>query len=41
VLSGLLTAQANAAISAYHELVLERRIVIDGWATLVLVRRSR
>jgi ribosomal protein L11 methyltransferase len=41
VLSGLLTAQANAAISAYHELVLERRIVIDGWATLILTRRSR
>jgi ribosomal protein L11 methyltransferase len=41
VLSGLLMAQANAAISAYHELVLERRIVIDGWATLILTRRCR
>ena len=39
VLSGLLSAQANAAISAYHELVLERRIVLDGWATLILTRR--
>ena len=39
VLSGLLSEQANAAIFAYHELVLERRIVLDGWATLILSRR--
>jgi ribosomal protein L11 methyltransferase len=39
VLSGLLSEQANAAIFAYHELVLERRIVLDGWATLILARR--
>jgi ribosomal protein L11 methyltransferase len=40
VLSGLLSAQANAAIAAYRGLVLERRIELDGWATLVLRRRS-
>ncbi len=39
VLSGLLTAQANAALAAYHALRLERRIVLDGWTTLVLKRR--
>lgn len=39
VLSGLLAAQANAAIAAYRPLVLERRIDIEGWATLVFVRR--
>jgi ribosomal protein L11 methyltransferase len=38
VLSGLLTSQANAALSAYraHALTLERRIALDGWITLVL-----
>jgi len=41
VLSGLLPSQANAAIAAYHRLVLERRIDIDGWTTLVLRRRKR
>jgi ribosomal protein L11 methyltransferase len=43
VLSGLLPAQANAALSAYraHGLTLERRITLDGWVTLVLARRSR
>ncbi|HWP25624.1 MAG TPA: 50S ribosomal protein L11 methyltransferase [Xanthobacteraceae bacterium] len=37
VISGLLSDQANAAISAYRaqSLILERRIVLDGWATLV------
>jgi ribosomal protein L11 methyltransferase len=42
VLSGLLAAQANAALAAYraHGLVLERRFGLDGWATLLL-RRSR
>jgi ribosomal protein L11 methyltransferase len=39
VLSGLLSEQASAAIAAYRPLALERRIVIDGWATLVFVRR--
>ncbi len=40
VLSGLLPSQANAAFAAYraHGLVLERRIILDGWATLVLMR---
>jgi len=39
VLSGLLKAQANAARAAYPRFILERRIVVDGWATLML-RRS-
>jgi len=41
VLSGLLASQANAAIAAYRGLALERRIDLDGWTTLVLVRRRR
>ncbi|HEY6259073.1 MAG TPA: 50S ribosomal protein L11 methyltransferase [Xanthobacteraceae bacterium] len=41
VLSGLLVAQASAALAAYrtHGLVLEHRIRLDGWVTLVLRRR--
>jgi ribosomal protein L11 methyltransferase len=39
VLSGLLAAQASAARSAYRGLALHRRIDLDGWTTLVLVRR--
>jgi ribosomal protein L11 methyltransferase len=41
VLSGLLAGEANAALAAYrpHGFVLERRILIEGWATLVLARR--
>jgi ribosomal protein L11 methyltransferase len=38
VLSGVLESQAKAALAAYHELALERRIVLDGWTTLVLKR---
>jgi ribosomal protein L11 methyltransferase len=40
VLSGLLPAHANAALSAYRAqgLALERRILLDGWVTLVLAR---
>ena len=40
VLSGLLPAHANAALAAYrsHGLRLARRIVLDGWVTLVLTR---
>jgi ribosomal protein L11 methyltransferase len=40
VLSGLLPHQANAAASIYraHGLTLQRRVALDGWATLVLVR---
>jgi ribosomal protein L11 methyltransferase len=41
VLSGLLRSQANAALAAYPRLVLERRIDVDGWSTLVLVRPRR
>jgi ribosomal protein L11 methyltransferase len=42
VLSGLLSAHENTALAAYraHGLALERRIVLDEWATLVL-RRGR
>jgi len=38
VLSGLLAAQVNDALAAYRGqgLLPERRIVLDGWATLVL-----
>jgi ribosomal protein L11 methyltransferase len=40
VLSGLLPSQANAAFAAYraHGFVLERRIPLEGWMTLVLRR---
>ena len=40
VLSGILSSQANAAISAYRPLSIERRIDLDGWTTLVLRRPS-
>jgi ribosomal protein L11 methyltransferase len=40
VLSGLLSAQANAARAAYSHFALERRIAIDGWTTLVLKRSA-
>jgi ribosomal protein L11 methyltransferase len=36
ILSGILNTQANAAMAAYHGLVLEHRTTIDGWTTLVL-----
>jgi ribosomal protein L11 methyltransferase len=39
VLSGILPAQANAVIAAYHRLTLQRRIDLDGWTTLVFARR--
>jgi ribosomal protein L11 methyltransferase len=40
VLSGLLPSHANAVLAAYRAqgLMLERRILIDGWTTLVLRR---
>jgi len=41
VVSGLLPAQVNAAMAAYRPLVLERRIDLDGWTTLVLAHRTR
>jgi ribosomal protein L11 methyltransferase len=41
ILSGLLPAQANAVIAAYRPLVLQRRIELDGWTTLVFARRLR
>jgi ribosomal protein L11 methyltransferase len=39
VLSGILRSQANAALASYHRLTLERRIEIDGWTTLVMIKR--
>jgi ribosomal protein L11 methyltransferase len=43
VVSGLLPGHANAALAAYRMLglVLERRIPLDGWVTLILSRPSR
>ncbi|HEY6995393.1 MAG TPA: 50S ribosomal protein L11 methyltransferase [Xanthobacteraceae bacterium] len=43
VLSGLLAAQAGAALACYRArgLVLARRVRLEGWMTLVLVRRVR
>jgi ribosomal protein L11 methyltransferase len=41
VLSGLLPAQANAALAAYRGCALERRITLAGWTTLVLRRQPR
>jgi ribosomal protein L11 methyltransferase len=40
VISGLLAGQAKAALAVYRAsgLVLERRILLDGWMTLVLMR---
>ncbi len=40
VLSGLLPGHANAAIAIYraHGFVLERRVPLDGWVTLILRR---
>jgi ribosomal protein L11 methyltransferase len=40
VLSGILNAQANAALAAYRPLQLERRATLDGWTTLVLRRKQ-
>jgi ribosomal protein L11 methyltransferase len=43
VLSGLLTAQAGAALASYRArgLALVRRVTLEGWATLILVRPAR
>jgi ribosomal protein L11 methyltransferase len=41
VLSGILPSQANAVIAAYRPLALQRRLDIEGWTTLVLVRTHR
>jgi ribosomal protein L11 methyltransferase len=43
VLSGLLAAQASAAVAAYRArgLTLERRIPLEGWLTLVLRRPAK
>jgi len=43
IVSGLLPGQVNAALTAYRRcgLKLERRIVLAGWATLLLARPPR
>jgi ribosomal protein L11 methyltransferase len=41
ILSGILRSQANAAIAAYHGLVLERRTDIEDWTTLVMRKPQR
>ncbi len=43
VLSGLLPSDANAAIAIYRaqKLVLERRLLLDGWTTLVFRKANR
>jgi ribosomal protein L11 methyltransferase len=42
ILSGLICDQAPALAARYrtHGFVLEKRIILDGWATLILGRRS-
>lgn len=42
VLSGILAAQANAAVAAYRSqgLVLERSFALDGWVTLLMTAAS-
>jgi ribosomal protein L11 methyltransferase len=42
ILSGLLAPQANAALAAYRAqgLVLEHRITLENWTTLVMARRA-
>jgi len=42
VISGLLAGQASAALAVYQArgLVLERRILLDGWMTLVITRAA-
>lgn len=41
VLSGIVPTQANAVIAAYRPFALERRLDLNGWTTLVFVRRAR
>lgn len=43
VLSGLLPSHANAALAIYRAqgLTLSRRIVLDGWVTLLLTRNTQ
>jgi ribosomal protein L11 methyltransferase len=43
VLSGLLNTQASALVSTYRAqgLLLERRIPLDGWVTLIMRRAPR
>jgi ribosomal protein L11 methyltransferase len=38
VVSGVLKSQANAALAAYRGLILEQRIEVEGWTTLIFRR---
>jgi ribosomal protein L11 methyltransferase len=42
ILSGLTTAQARSIEARYaaHGFILEKRIILEGWTTLVIIRRS-
>jgi ribosomal protein L11 methyltransferase len=42
ILSGLTEAQARGIEARYHGLgfAMEKRFILDGWATLVIVRRN-
>jgi ribosomal protein L11 methyltransferase len=42
ILSGLTTAQARGIEARYsaHGFILEKRIILEGWTTLVIIRRS-
>src|SRR5262245_58331555 len=43
VLSGLMPSHANAALASYRAqgLVLEKRLALDGWVTLVMHRKTK
>jgi ribosomal protein L11 methyltransferase len=43
ILSGLLPSQVNAALAAYRRcgFMLERRLMLEGWATIIVGRRQR
>jgi ribosomal protein L11 methylase PrmA len=42
ILSGLNSDQAHGIEARYaaHDFILEKRIILDGWTTLVIVRRN-
>jgi len=42
ILSGILAKQANKILSAYnnYKLILEKKITIDGWTTIIMKRNG-
>ncbi len=42
ILSGILTKQVNKILSAYknYKLILEKKITIDGWTTIIMKRNG-